>query len=118
MCQFFRRKLAKIAENWRKSPKIVENRRKSTKIVENRRKSSKIVENCYHNIDPRALDGIAQKCLRLVVRSAAAKLHPSELSKKLSTFAHKSIVYLPTDGTLDPGKPAAVGRTTMNEIFF
>jgi hypothetical protein len=37
-----RRKLAKIADNWRKSPKTGENRRKLAKIA----------ENCDHNIDP------------------------------------------------------------------
>jgi hypothetical protein len=38
-----RRKLAKIAENWRKSPKIGENRRKLAKIAEDLRKTQKIV---------------------------------------------------------------------------
>jgi hypothetical protein len=37
--QFFRRKLAKIAENWQKSPKIGKNRRKLAKVA----------ENCDHN---------------------------------------------------------------------
>jgi hypothetical protein len=46
--QFFRRKFAKIANNWQQSPNIGENRRKFSKIDGNLRKSPKIVDIAEH----------------------------------------------------------------------